>query len=155
MAGVCGVCGEMGLPGEDAVDTEVPAIIAGTLDRWRLEDDDERWSIVDEDTDSASPVCDSLIRWYFDNWAVVLCIVAVLAALSLRVKLFKSFFDSRSLRKSEMFSSSVLTSPELPPAPSFSVSEPRCTEDDRLAFPLLRLSSSILLPPPVENLLLR
>jgi hypothetical protein len=46
----------MGLPGEEAVDTDVPAIIAGTLDRWRLEDDDERWSIVEEETDSASPV---------------------------------------------------------------------------------------------------
>jgi hypothetical protein len=42
MAGVCGVWGEIGLPGDEAVDTEVPAIIAGTLDRWRLDEDDER-----------------------------------------------------------------------------------------------------------------
>lgn len=56
MAGVCGVCGEIGFPGDDAVDTEVPAIIAGTLDKCRLEEEDERWSMVEEDTDSASPV---------------------------------------------------------------------------------------------------
>ena len=56
IAGVWGVCGEMGLPGEEAVDTEVPAIIAGTLDKRRLEEDGERWSIVDDETDSASPV---------------------------------------------------------------------------------------------------
>ena len=62
MAGVCGVWGEIGLPGEDAVDTDVPPIIAGTLDRWRLEDDGVRWSMVEEETDSARPVCDSRIR---------------------------------------------------------------------------------------------
>jgi hypothetical protein len=33
MAGVCGVCGEMGFPGEEAEDMEVPAIMAGTLDK--------------------------------------------------------------------------------------------------------------------------
>ena len=80
--------------------------------------------------------------------------VAAFADLSLRVKLFRSFFDSRSFRKSEMFSSSVFTSPELPPVPSFMVSDPRCADEERLPFPLLRLSSSVLLPPPVENLLL-
>ena len=62
IAGVCGVCGEIGLPGEEAVDTDVPAIMAGTLDRCRLEEDDDRWSIVEEETDPASPVWDSRIR---------------------------------------------------------------------------------------------
>jgi hypothetical protein len=52
-----------------------------------------------------------------------------------------------------MFSSSVLTSPELPPSPSFNVSEPRWIEDVALPLPLLRLSSSSLLVPPEENLL--
>jgi hypothetical protein len=42
IAGVWGVCGEIGFPGDDAVETEVPAIIAGTLESCRLEDDDER-----------------------------------------------------------------------------------------------------------------
>jgi hypothetical protein len=54
MAGVWGVCGEIGLPGDEAVDTDVPAIIAGTLDSWRLEDDDDRCSIVEDDTESES-----------------------------------------------------------------------------------------------------
>jgi hypothetical protein len=81
--------------------------------------------------------------------------VASLVALSLRLKLFKSFLDSSNFKKSDMFSSSVLTSPELAPSPSLSVSEPRCTEEVALPFPLLRLSSSVLLPPPEENLLLR
>ena len=54
-----------------------------------------------------------------------------------------------------MLSSSDLTSPELPPSPSFSTSEPRCSEDATLPFPLLRLSSSVLLPPLVEKRFLR
>ena len=32
IAGVCGVWGDIGLPGDDEVDTEVPAIMGGTLD---------------------------------------------------------------------------------------------------------------------------
>lgn len=54
IAGVCGVWGEIGFPGDDAVDTEVPAIIAGTLDSCRLEEDEDRCSIVDEETESES-----------------------------------------------------------------------------------------------------
>jgi hypothetical protein len=54
IAGVCGVCGEMGLPGDEAVDTDVPATIAGTLDSWRLEDEDERCNIIEEETESES-----------------------------------------------------------------------------------------------------
>jgi hypothetical protein len=155
IAGVCGVCGEIGFPGDDAVDIEVPAIMAGTLDKWRLDDEEERWSMVEDDTESESTACESLIRWYFPSWAVVFRIVASRAALSLRLKLLKSFLDSNSFRKSEIFSSSVLTSPELVPSPSFRVSEPRCTDEVALPFPLLKLSSSVLLPPPDENLLLR
>jgi len=61
------VCGEMGFPGEEAVETEVPAIMAGTLDNWRLEDEDERCSIIDEDTESDSAECDSFMRWYLPS----------------------------------------------------------------------------------------
>lgn len=57
----------MGFPGDEAVETEVPAIMAGTLVRWRLDDEDERWSIVDDDTESESAVWESRIRWYFDS----------------------------------------------------------------------------------------
>ena len=42
MAGVWGVCGDIGLPGEDDVETEVAATIGGTLDSCRLDELDER-----------------------------------------------------------------------------------------------------------------
>jgi hypothetical protein len=32
IAGVCGVWGEMGFPGEEDVDVDVPATMGGTLD---------------------------------------------------------------------------------------------------------------------------
>jgi hypothetical protein len=62
IAGVCGVCGEIGFPGDEAVEMEVPAIIAGTLDNWRLDDDEERCSMVEDDTESESTACESLMR---------------------------------------------------------------------------------------------
>lgn len=52
MAGVCGVCGDTGFPGEDDADIEVAATIGGTLDSCLLEELDERCNIVDEDIDS-------------------------------------------------------------------------------------------------------
>jgi hypothetical protein len=137
------------------VEKELPAIIAGTLDNWRLEDEEDRCSIMEDETDSESAVCDSFRRWYLDSWAVVFLIAASRDALSLRLKLFRSFLASRSLRKSEMLSSSDLTSPELPPSPSLRTSDPRWSEDATLPLPLLRLSSSVLLPPLMENLLRR
>lgn len=42
MAGMWGVCGDMGLPGDDEVEKDDPAIIPGTLCNWRLEDEDDR-----------------------------------------------------------------------------------------------------------------
>ena len=42
MIGVWGACGEIGFPGDDEVDIEVPATIGGTLDNCRLEELDER-----------------------------------------------------------------------------------------------------------------
>jgi hypothetical protein len=81
--------------------------------------------------------------------------VASFDALSLLLKLLSSFFCSRSFKKSEMFSSSVLIDPELAPSPSFKTSDPCCCDEDTLPLPLLRLSSSVLLPPPEENLLRR
>jgi hypothetical protein len=52
IAGVWGVCGEMGFPGDDAVEKEVPATIGGTLESWRLDEEDDRCSIMDEETES-------------------------------------------------------------------------------------------------------
>src|ERR1051326_5243665 len=90
------------------------------------------------------------MRWYLDKAAVVRLIDASREAESRRLKLFSSFFCSSSFRKSEMFSSSVWMDPELPPSPSLRTPEPGWAEDVTLALPLLRLSSSILLPPPDE-----
>ena len=54
-----------------------------------------------------------------------------------------------------MLSSSVCTDPELPP-PSASIPEPGCAADEvMLVFPLLLLSSSVLLPAPDDKRALR
>ena len=55
-----------------------------------------------------------------------------------------------------MLSSSVWIEPELVPPPSAKTPDPGCATDDAmLAFPLLLLSSSVLLPPPIEVLAFR
>ena len=42
IAGVCGVWGDTGFPGDDAVETDVPAAIGGTPDNCLLDELDER-----------------------------------------------------------------------------------------------------------------
>jgi hypothetical protein len=42
MAGVCGVCGDRGLPGEEEIDMEAGLTMLGTLASWRLDELDER-----------------------------------------------------------------------------------------------------------------
>tara|TARA_R110002060_G_scaffold21525_1_gene29200 strand:+ start:1510 stop:1698 length:189 start_codon:yes stop_codon:yes gene_type:complete len=61
MAGVCGVCGDTGLPGDDEADIDVAATIGGTLDNCRLEELDDRCSIVEDDMDSVNALFDSRI----------------------------------------------------------------------------------------------
>jgi len=56
----------MGFPGEEEVEKEVPAIICGTLESWRLEEVEERWRACDEVTESERPTWDSLTRWYWE-----------------------------------------------------------------------------------------
>lgn len=67
MAGVCGVCGDTGFPGEDDTDMEVAATIGGTLDSCLLEELDERCNIVDDDIDSVKALCDSRIDWNLES----------------------------------------------------------------------------------------
>lgn len=62
IAGVWGVCGEMGFPGLEDVENDAPAIIPGTLERCLLEELEERCSWTEEDMESESAALDSRIR---------------------------------------------------------------------------------------------
>jgi hypothetical protein len=61
MAGVWGVCGETGFPGDDEADIDVAATMGGTLDSCRLDELDDRCNIVEEDIDSVNALFDSRI----------------------------------------------------------------------------------------------
>jgi hypothetical protein len=61
MAGVWGVWGETGFPGDDDVDIEVAATIGGTLESCRLDEVDDRCNSVDDDIDSVKALFDSRI----------------------------------------------------------------------------------------------
>lgn len=147
--------GEMGLPGEEDVETEVPWTMGGTLDNWRLEELEDLCSNNDDDNESDNAVLDSRMPRYFDRAAVVLRIVASRDAESVCEKLFRSFFDSSSLMKSCKFlsSSDCSIEPELARWDSLITSESGCcAEDDALCFPLLFWSSSPLLPAEENRL---
>jgi hypothetical protein len=129
------VCGEIGFPGDDDVDRDVAATMGGTLDNCRLEEDEDRCRRIDEVNDSVRMLCDSRI-----DWNLVSCDVVRLVAASAPPfrKLGKLLLLSRTLRKSEILSSSVWRDPELPAVASANIPDPGCTEeDDRLCFPLL------------------
>jgi hypothetical protein len=118
--------------------------MGGTEESCLLDEDDERCSSNDEDSESDSCVLLSRIPLYFDNAAVVRRILASRAAESGCEKLLRSFFASSSLMKSCRFLSSSLCSndPELPARWGEPVikSEPAgccCADDEALAFPLL------------------
>jgi hypothetical protein len=59
MAGVCGVWGDKGLPGEEATDTDAGFTMLGTLVNCRLDELDERWSCMDEVMESVRALLDS------------------------------------------------------------------------------------------------
>ena len=63
IAGVCGVWGEMGFPGEEDAEVDVPGTMGGTLDNWRLDEVDERCRSRDDDIESESAAFESLIFW--------------------------------------------------------------------------------------------
>jgi hypothetical protein len=151
IAGVWGVCGESGFPGEDEVDTDVGGIIGGTLESCRLDEPDEppARNKREEDIESDNSLFESRMRWKRVSAAVVLRVEASVEAASEGVR--RSFFRSSILRKSEMFSSSSWTEPELPPPTSASRPEPGCAEDVALPLPLLVWSSSVLVVPPEDN----
>lgn len=151
MAGVCGVCGEIGFPGDDDTDIEVAATIGGTLDNCRLDEVDDRCKRFDEDIDSVNVLFDSRMDWNFESWARVLFV----AASPDGSKLCKVFLLSNSFKNSDMLSSSVCKEPELAPAPpSARIPDPGCAEEEeRLCLPLLPWSSSTsLLAPPNDDL---
>ena len=152
IAGVCGVCGDSGFPGEDDVDTDVGGIIGGTLESCRLDEPDEppARNRREDDIESDNSLFESRMRWKRVSAAVVLRVEASVAAASDGVR--RSFLRSSILRKSEMFSSSSWTEPELAPPTSANRPEPGCAADDvALPLPLLVWSSSVFVVPPEDN----
>lgn len=108
MAGVCGVWGEMGLPGEEAVEIEVPATMGGTPESCLLEEVDERCKSIDDDIDSDSCAFESLIRWNRVNAAEVAVVRRAVTSAEAEFDVFKrSFLKSSIFRNSVMFSSSA------------------------------------------------
>src|SRR3569833_1710116 len=111
MAGVCGVCGERGLLGDDDADMEAGVTMPGTLVSCRLDEVDDR--CTDEFIDSVKAMLESFISWNLDR-----CVIVFFVAGSLFFpvsKLCSVFLLSRALRKSEILSSSVWKDPELVP----------------------------------------
>lgn len=54
--------GEMGFPGEEDVEIEVPATMGGTFDNCLLEDVDERGMSSEDDIESDKAALESLMR---------------------------------------------------------------------------------------------
>lgn len=149
---MCGVCGERGLPGDEDVEADVAATMGGTLESWREDELDERWSIRDEDRESDKAALESRIRWKRLRAAAVRRVLfSAEPASSLEWR--RSFFVSRSLRKSWMLSSSSCMDPELagPVAASVSSPDPGWADEAALALPLLFWSSSVLLVVPPDD----
>lgn len=162
-AGVWGVCGEIALPGEDDMEPETPlgsefaaAVVVGLLvaagGRCLLDEEAvDRCSKRDVVIESDKAVFASFIFWNLSNVAVVVLLLDAGSKVEPSGPLDnKSFRWSSILRNSEMLSSSVSTTGKTPEV------ESRCPvaiADDELmlAFPLELLSSSVLLPPPVER----
>lgn len=142
--------GEIGFPGDDAVEAEAAPIIGGTLDNWRLDVDDDRCNKRDDDIESDNAALESLIFWNLERVAVGRLSVP-LASLDGR-KLLRSFFRSSILRKSPILSASVGSEEAPTPVPaSFRILDPGWAEEEvRLPLPLL-FSSSVLLAPPEER----
>lgn len=152
MAGVCGVWGEMGFPGDEAVDMEVPEIIGGTPDSCLLEDVDERCKCIDDDIESDSAAFESRMRWKRARAAEVE--VGRLKPDSSDVELLgfmRSFLVSSIFKNSEIFSSSAWNDSALVPVASASKPEPGCTFDEAALALSLELSSSVFIVPPVDG----
>ena len=126
--------------------------MGGTLESCRLDEPDEppARSRREEEMESDNSLLESRIRWKRVSAAVVLRVEASVEAASEGVR--RSFFRSSILRKSEIFSSSSCTEPELPPPASAKRLEPGCAADDvALPLPLLVWSSSVFVVPPEDN----
>jgi hypothetical protein len=151
MAGVCGVWGEMGFPGDDAVEIEVPEIIGGTPESCLLEEVDERCKCIDDDIESESAALESLMRWNRPRATEAEVGFRWPSWVDVELLVFMRFFPlSSSFRNSEIFSSSAWKDSALVPVSSASRPEPGCTfEEAALTLPLE--SSSVLAVPPVDG----
>jgi hypothetical protein len=149
MAGVCGVWGEMGLPGDEDVEAEVAATIGGTLESCLLEELEERCNDMDIESDRAA--FESRILWNRLRAAAVRRLDASAAEASAGVK--RSFFCSSILINSEMFWSSSWTDAVFPTAVASAIRpDPGWFADEAaLVLPLLPWSSSTFGAPPEES----
>lgn len=106
-AGMCGVCGEIGLPGDDEPDKDAPPISPGIFDSCRLEDDDDRCSMTEEDMESDKCVLESRMRVNLEYCAAVRCELALTDAWSVLLKLVRPReFVSSIFKKSPMLCAS-------------------------------------------------
>lgn len=146
---MCGVCGEIGLPGLLEVLALVPAIMGGTAESWREEELELRWSSKEEERLSDRAAVESLIPRYLCSAVAVRRMLASRDAESVLLNDFRSFFCSSKLMKSRKLSSSVGGMlPEEPAAGSLITSEPCRADEEADALPeLSAFSSSPLLPP--------
>ena len=93
MAGVCGVCGDMGFPGDEDVEREVAATMGGTLASCLLEELDDRCISCEDEIDSDKAALESRILWNLVRAALVLRVAASDGLLCGDVrKLLRSFF---------------------------------------------------------------
>ena len=100
--------GEIGFPGEEAVEIDVPATIGGTPESCLLEEFDERCKSNDDDIESDSAAFESLIRWNRVNAAEVAVVRRAVTSAEAEFDVFKrSFLKSSIFRNSVMFSSSA------------------------------------------------
>lgn len=99
--------GEIGFPGDEAVEMEVPAAIGGIPESCLLDELDERCICTDEDIESDSAAFESRIRWNRVKAADVAVVLRTGALLVESAGFIKSFRISSIFRNSEMFSSSA------------------------------------------------
>ena len=103
MCGVWGVWGDIAFPGEEAVEADVPATIGGAPESCLLKELFDRCNTKDDDIESERAALDSRMRWK----RVKAFVLRVASRTDEFSGFNRSFLESSSLRKADMFSSSA------------------------------------------------